>query len=128
MNKSVQNWIQSADYDLQTAYHMFSSERYIYTIFMCHLTIEKILKAKIEEKTGQPPPKIHDLDRLLLLSELKLDKEKEIFIVELSNLSVAIRYPEDFNALYKSFTKERTQNILMKTNEVFLWIRNSLTI
>ena len=51
IKKEVKNWIDSAIYDLETAEHMFNAGRYIYTIFMCHLAIEKLLKAKIEEVT-----------------------------------------------------------------------------
>jgi len=65
MNKEVRNWLNSAEYDLETAEHMFKTERYIYTVFMCHLCIEKILKAKIEEITNKTPPKTHDLEYLI---------------------------------------------------------------
>ena len=47
MKKEVKNWLDSAKYDLETAEHMFNTGRYVYTIFMCHLALEKILKAKI---------------------------------------------------------------------------------
>lgn len=30
--KSVQNWINGADYDLETAKHMLKSKRYIYVV------------------------------------------------------------------------------------------------
>ncbi len=34
-------WIIQAEYDLGTAEDMFKAGRYIYTIFMCHLAVEK---------------------------------------------------------------------------------------
>lgn len=37
-------WLKQAEYDLGTAEAMFKSKRYIYTVFMCHLSIEKALK------------------------------------------------------------------------------------
>ncbi|GAI74786.1 unnamed protein product, partial [marine sediment metagenome] len=39
------NFIKSAEYDLNTAKFMLKSRRYIYVIFMCHLSLEKMLKA-----------------------------------------------------------------------------------
>jgi len=42
--KLPKEWFKQADYDLDTARAMFDSGRYIYTIFMCHLSIEKALK------------------------------------------------------------------------------------
>ena len=46
MKKETKNWLDSAKYDMETAEHMFNTGRYIYTIFMCHLAVEKALKAK----------------------------------------------------------------------------------
>lgn len=48
MKKEVKNWLDSAQYDLKTAEHTFNARRYIHTVFMCHLALEKILKEKVE--------------------------------------------------------------------------------
>ena len=71
MKKEVKNWFSSAQYDLETAEQMFNTGRYIYTIFMCHLAIEKLLKAKVQEITGKTPPKTHNLRYLIKLSNIE---------------------------------------------------------
>jgi HEPN domain-containing protein len=43
-------WFKQADYDLETAEAMFITGRYIYTVFMCHLSIEKELKGLYAKK------------------------------------------------------------------------------
>ena len=45
MRKTTANWLASADYDLETADAMLKSRRYLYVVFMCHLALEKTLKA-----------------------------------------------------------------------------------
>ena len=45
MNDKVTYWIEMSDYDLETADAMLATDRYLYVGFMCHQTIEKILKA-----------------------------------------------------------------------------------
>ena len=80
MKKEIKNWLDSAQYDLESAEHMFDSGRYIYTIFMCHLAIEKVLKAKAEEKTGNKPPKTHNLLYLVKLAKISLSEEMLQFI------------------------------------------------
>ena len=70
MKKEVKNWIESAQYDLETAEQMLISGRYIYTIFMCHLAIGKILKAKVTEITRKVSPKTHNLRYLVKRSGL----------------------------------------------------------
>jgi len=39
MRKDTANFLASAEYDLNTAEHMLKTGRYIYVIFMCHLSI-----------------------------------------------------------------------------------------
>lgn len=125
MNKQVENWIVSAQYDLKTADRMFTTGRYIYTIFMCHLAIEKLLKAKVHIKTNKIPPKTHNLRYLLELSETSLPDNMLEFASKLSDVSIVTRYPEDFNKLLKDYTKKAAQEYLKITKKVFAWIKKS---
>jgi HEPN domain-containing protein len=54
-------WFKQADYDMDTAEFMFSGERYFYSVFMCHLSIEKALKGLYIRKFKDAPPKTHNL-------------------------------------------------------------------
>ena len=126
MNKEVKNWLDSACYDLETAEHMFNTGRYIYTIFMCHLALEKILKAKVEEVTSKMPPKTHNLRYLVKLSGLEPHEDILVFLSKLSDVSIPTRYPEDFNELIKSYDKKAAQAYLTHTKEAFEWIRKLL--
>lgn len=128
MKKEVKNWLESAEYDLETAEQMIKTGRYIYTIFMCHLSLEKVLKAKVEEITSKTPPKTHDLEYLMGLAGLSPDKETERFIVEISNLSVVTRYPSNFQRMLKDFSLERVKLIMTKSKEAFHWIKESISL
>ena len=70
MRKDAGNFIISAEYDLATAEHMLKSGRYIYVVFMCHLALEKMLKAVAVETTNSPAPKTHNLLYLTLQRRL----------------------------------------------------------
>jgi len=128
VKKKVKNWLDSAQYDLETAENMFNSGRYIYTVFMCHLALEKALKAKVEEITDKTPPKIHDLEYLMSLADLSPDIDIEKFIAEITNLSVLTRYPGDFQKIHKDLSKERAELTLTKTKEAFQWIMKYITL
>ena len=71
MAKSHEEWLKQANYDLDTADYMFKGGRYMYTVFMCHLSIEKALKGLYTEKLRKEPPKTHNL---LYLNELPRSK------------------------------------------------------
>jgi HEPN domain-containing protein len=126
MKKEVKNWLDSATYDLATAESMFQTGRYIYTIFMCQLAIEKTFKAKIEEITGVIPPRSHNLRYLCELAGLKPPQQIFEFISKLNDVSIAARYPEDFDQLYKSYDKKTAGIYLLKAKEAFEWIKQSL--
>ena len=105
---------------------MLNTGRYIYTIFMCHLAIEKILKAKVKEVTDKTPPRTHNLRYLVKLSNLEPSEEIFIFMSELSDISIPTRYPEDFSNLRNSYDERAAKSYLRKTKEAFEWIKESL--
>ena len=63
--KSLYEWFKQADYDLKTAQTLFQSGRYIYTVFFCHLSVEKALKGVYAKILKKDPPKVHNLNYLL---------------------------------------------------------------
>lgn len=73
MDSKATYWIEMPDYDLETAEAMLSTGCYLYVAFMCHQTIEKILKAYWTLHLEEIPLKIHSLSRLAEKTEL--DKE-----------------------------------------------------
>jgi len=126
MKKEVKNWLDSAKYDLETAQYLFDAGRYIYTIFMCHLAIEKILKAKVEEITSKTASKSHNLRYLVKLSSIEPHEDMFNFLSKLSDVSIPTRYPEDFGELKKSYDKKAAQTYLSHAKEAFEWIKKSL--
>ena len=44
LNKHTEEWIKQADYDMGVAEFLFKGAKYSYTVFMCHLSMEKSLK------------------------------------------------------------------------------------
>lgn len=126
MRREAANWLAGAEYDLETAGYMFDSGRHIYTVFMCHLALEKAIKAGVEEATGEVPPRSHDLQYLLGLAGIQVDDNASSFIAELTNLSVATRYPVDFEQAVADFSSERAEEVLTRTKEVFGWIKKQI--
>jgi len=60
MKIDVKEWQTQSDYDFNTAKAMFESGRYIYSVFMCHLSIEKALKGLFAELTESLPPNVDE--------------------------------------------------------------------
>ena len=114
MRKDTNNFIKSAEYDLNTAEFMLKSGRYIYVIFMCHLSLEKMLKAIVTETTQKISPRSHNLIYLLKLVNTQLPTELFNFIAKINNASILTRYPETFQKYWKPIPKAWQKNIFLK--------------
>jgi len=124
--KPLQEWFNQADYDLETASALFEAGRYIYTVFMCHLSIEKALKGFYTKRFKKDPPKTHDLNYLCVLIDLNLPAEFQKFLDILNDLSVPTRYPDEIKKLLRQFKKDRTERIFKETEKLLLWLKKSL--
>ena len=123
MRRDTENWLASADYDIETANHMLATGRYLYVIFMCHLALEKTLKAIAAEAKGQTPTKTHDLLYLVKLADLNLNQERLDFIGKINNASIPTRYPEDLRQAITAYPKKVAESYLEKTKEVVSWLK-----
>jgi len=124
--KTSEEWFRQAEYDLGTAEAMFDAGRYIYTVFMWHLSIEKALKGLYAKKFKKDPPKIHNLNYFCELVEIVLEKDLQEFIDNLNDLSVPTRYPDELDKLLKDYKKEDTFKVLEKTKELLLCLKKML--
>ena len=125
MRKDTVNYINSAEYDLQTAQSMLDSGRYIYVIFMCHMSIEKMLKAIVAEVTRKTPLKTHNLIYLVKLAKVQFSQELFDFVAKLNNVSVATRYPEDFSEILKTYSQDIAREYLTRTGEVIRCLKEN---
>lgn len=125
MKKETKNWLDMVDYDLMTARQMLDTDRHVYVIFMCHMAIEKILKAIVCEETNKVPPRTHDLIYLTGLGKVKLNSNLLDFIGIINNAGIVTRYPEDLAKLVSSYPKEITKEYLEKTQEVIKCIKQN---
>lgn len=126
MGKKPLEWFKQADYDLKTAEYLFKGKKYVYTVFMCHLSIEKTLKGLYQEKLNKLPPKVHNL--IYLIEKIGLELPDDLFdwISTLNRLSIPTRYPEDLKEMQKDYNKDKTGKIVQKTKEISRWLKRRL--
>lgn len=123
MSKKSAEWRKQSDYDMDTAEFMFRGKRYFYSVFMCHLSVEKALKGLYQKKLKEVPPKVHNL--IYFLNKLGVKPPENIgrFLVRLNEASVITRYPEELDKLRKEYTKAVVKEILSKSKEALKWIK-----
>jgi HEPN domain-containing protein len=119
----TQNWIESAEYDLETARHMLASGRYLYVVFTCHLALEKMLKAHVTEVAQTVPAKTHDLVYLIKKAGLELSSDHLEFIGRINNASIPTRYPDDIRRAVQDYPESVAREYLNKTDEIMQWLK-----
>ena len=125
MRKDTKNFLRSSQYDLETANFMLNTGRYIYVIFMCHLSLEKILKALISETKQIVPPKTHNLIYLIKIGNISLPKEYFEFIAKINNANIITRYPEDFTRVLEAYPESIAKEYLSITKEIHQWLKQN---
>ena len=127
MAKSVpEQWAEQARYDLETARAMLQSERYLYVLFCCQQAVEKMLKAVIAQRTGQCPPRLHNLLRLAENAGVELDQSHTVLMEDLTRYYIQSRYPEEVPALSRGLDQQRGEQVLKQTEDVLQWLSSML--
>lgn len=121
--EGYKEWLRQANYDMDTAEFMFSGGRYFYAVFMCHLSIEKALKALYLKRLQEIPPKVHNLIYLSNKIDAKPPETIGRFLVKLNEASVVTRYPDNIEKLQKDYTKPAVEDIIKKSKSVLEWIK-----
>ena len=129
MKDKIQYWIEMAEYDLETARVMMAGKRFLYVGFMCHQVIEKMLKGFYVSQQNNAPPYTHNLSRLAYEAELykRLSEDQKDIMDILEPLNVEARYPTYKEQLLRSLNEEKSNEILLKTERLYQWIKQQLS-
>jgi HEPN domain-containing protein len=126
MDDLIRQWVERAQYDLDSAEAMFKAGRYLYVLFCCQQAVEKALKAVIVKKTGELAPRIHNLVRLAEVAEIESSPEQVRFLGELSAYYFQSRYPEEMRTAGSAITRELGQRVLSSTEQTIKWVLSTL--
>ncbi len=126
MRPETKLWTEDAEYDLVSAKAMLDSGRLFFVVFMCHLTIEKLLKAAIVEREGVEPPRVHNLVALASRAALQIAATHQAIVNELDTMSVVTRYPDGRRAIGKTLTPGRAKDIYERTVAFAEWLGHEL--
>lgn len=116
-------WRTLAYRTLGTAEDLFRAKRYDACLFFCHLALEKMLKALVVQRTNQPAPYIHDLEKLASVARLQMTEEQTQYFRHISTFNVAARYDDVKLAFYKQCTKHYSGQYFSITKQLYLWLK-----
>ena len=127
IDEHIKYWLNSADHDLDTAESLLSAGKYDWCLFLGHLVLEKGLKAfYVKDNENRMPPKTHNLVKLAEKTTIPLDAEIKLFLDEVNDFNLEVRYPEYKQEFYKTCTKKFAEEYLNRIKEQYKWIKSLL--
>ena len=128
--EKIEYWVKISDGDLKVAETLLKNRHNLYTGFMCHQVIEKIIKAGFQKLKNDTPPYTHNLLRLAELSgfyHLFSDEQKK-FLSSLNPLNIEARYPDYKEKIAKGLTDDLCNQIFYQTKQLQQWIKEKILL
>lgn len=89
--------------------------------------MEKIIKAfYVLKNKNEIPPKTHNLLKLADSINIELSKEQIIFLDEVNDFNLEVRYPEYKREFYKLCTKKFAEKYFHEIEEFASWLKSQI--
>ena len=106
----IKYWLDSADDNFQSMLNMFNSKEYVWSLFVGHLCIEKLLKACYVKQVDTVVPRIHDLYKLALKCGMEMSEEQMDALQYITLFNIEARYEEYKREFYQKCTNDFAKN------------------
>jgi HEPN domain-containing protein len=122
----IQFWLDSSDDNYKSMINMFNAGEYMWSLFIGHLAIEKLLKAYYIKTVETEVPRIHDLYKLAIKSNLDLSDEQKDSLQYITLFNIETRYEDYKKDFYKKCTKEFAEKNIEKIKELRTWLQQKI--
>ena len=126
VNKIVNHWIDTSENDFQTMLTLYDSKSYGWSLFIGHISTEKLLKALYVKRFEKHAPFTHNLYRLAELLELDLSDEYADWLDEITSFNLNARYDDYKLEFYSICTSDYTKTWINKIKRIRAWIKKML--
>lgn len=124
MTKSeiINYWLSSSRKDYRAMNSLFKNGHYIWSLFLGHLILEKLLKAIYAKEVDTNTPYTHDLIKIADKAGLTLTETQKDLLDEITTFNIKARYPDYKGRFYKKATKIFTEEYILKIKEFRRWL------
>ncbi len=123
----IQYWLDSAAHDWDTAESLFSAGKSDWCLFIAHLVLEKILKAIfVQDNDNKFPPKTHNLIKLAENTQIQLTEDQKIFLDEVNEFNLEVRYPQFKDEFHKKCTQAFTERYFKQIESTAKWLKSQI--
>ena len=125
--EALRFWLDSAEDNHRSMENMFHAGEYMWSLFIGHLVLEKLLKALHVKTKGAEIPRTHDLLRLAMLCGLQPTEEQKDALQLITLFNIESRYEDYKRDFYGKCTKEFAEASIAKIEEIRLWLRQEIS-
>jgi HEPN domain-containing protein len=126
VDKIVKHWIDTSEEDFQTMSSLYDSKSYSWSLFLGHISVEKLLKAVYVSKHKKHAPFIHNLYRLAELSNISLTEEQSDWLDKITSFNLNARYDDYKREFQRLCTMDFTKEWIEKIKVIRIWIKQML--
>ena len=122
----INHWISTSEEDLETMTQLYQNKNYSWSLFLGHISTEKLLKAYYVKKHSSHAPFTHNLYRIAELSNLEISDEQADLLDKITTFSINARYDDYKREFYSLCTKEFTEEWIENIKKIQQWIKTML--
>ncbi len=126
VEKIVNHWKNTSDEDFNTMISLYDSKTYHWSLFMGHISTEKLLKAYFVKTKKKHAPPIHNLYRIAELSGLEITDLHADWLDTITSFNLNARYDDFKRDFYKQCTQDFAKIWIERINELRKWINQKL--
>ena len=126
VDKVVKHWIDTSEEDFQTMLSLYDSKSYGWSLFLGHISVEKLLKAVYVRRHKKHAPFLHNLYRLAELSNIEMTDEQADWLDKITSFNLNARYDDYKREFYSLCTASFTIEWIEKIKILRLWIKQML--
>ena len=126
VKKIVNHWMETSEDDFNTMLALYSSNSYVWSLFLGHISAEKLLKALYVKRFMKHAPYTHNLYRLAELLDLEITDEYADWLDEITSFNLNARYDDYKREFYSICTPEYTQLWIGRIKTIRTWIKGML--
>ena len=126
VEKIVKHFIETSDDDFKTMLSLYDSKSFGWSLFLGHISVEKLLKAVYVNKYRKHAPFLHNLYRLAELSNIDLTDEQSDWLDKVTSFNLNARYDDYKREFYSLCTPEFAKELIEKIKILREWIKQML--
>lgn len=122
----IQFWIDSANDNYKSALNMFNNGEYMWSLFVGHLAVEKMIKAHYVKECDNNVPHMHNLYKLAVESKLELSESQIDSLQKITLFNIKARYEDFKRVFYNKCTKEFTEENIKMIKGLMEWLKQEI--